>query len=372
MAKSAPIPVQDLKRQYQPLAAPLKAAAARVLDSGWYVLGQEVKAFESEFAQAVGVRECVSVANGTEALELALRVLGVGPCDDVCTVANAGMYSTTAILNVGAKPVYVDVRADTLTMDARDLAARITSRTKAIIVTHLYGCLAHMDELLAAARARGMRVIEDCAQAHGAKRNGRIAGAWADAACFSFYPTKNLGALGDGGAVVTNDPAHAEKLRHLRQYGWTSRYHSSVPGGRNSRLDELQAAFLRVKLPLLENWNQRRREIAARYNAAFARTGLILPRLDHESHAMHLYVVRHPKRDLLREALTQAGVGSDIHYPVADYDQVSVREQLEAHEPLVETKKACGEILTLPCFPELTDDEVAQVIDTVVSAVKHF
>jgi aminotransferase EvaB len=263
------IPIQDLKRHYQVMAVELKAVAARVLDSGWYVLGQEVRSFESEFAAYLGATECVSVANGTDALELALRAFAIGLGDEVCTVANAGMYSTIAILSVGARPVFVDIEPRTLTLCPNRLASRITDKTKAIIVTHLYGCMADIEAILKLAKGRGIPVIEDCAQAHGAKRLNRTAGTWGDIGCYSFYPTKNLGALGDGGALSTNDPKLAERLRRLRQYGWSSRYHSDDCGGRNSRLDELQAAFLRVKLPHLNAWNGRRQQIARAYNEAF-------------------------------------------------------------------------------------------------------
>jgi dTDP-4-amino-4,6-dideoxygalactose transaminase len=335
------------------------------------VLGQEVKAFEKEVAAYLGARECVSVANGTEALELALRVFQIGPGNEVCTVANAGMYSTTAILNAGATPVFVDVEADTLTMSPNDLAARITERTKAVIATHLYGCMADLDGILAVARARGLSVIEDCAQAHGAKRQDRMAGTWGDIGCFSFYPTKNLGALGDGGALCTDDQGVAERLRALRQYGWSSRYHSTFRGGRNSRLDELQAAFLRVKLPMLDRWNQRRQQIARLYNQAFRDTRLILSKLDDDSNVVHLYVVRLPQRDQFRQLLTEAVVGSDVHYPVPDYSQDSVREQLGGHEPLPETERACCQVVTLPCFPELADSEVDQVVSAVRAVLKR-
>jgi aminotransferase EvaB len=212
-------------------------------------------------------------------LELALRAFQIGPDDEVCTVANAGMYSTIAILSAGARPVFVEVQRETLTMCPENLAACITSRTKAIIVTHLYGCMADIEAILRLARARNLPLIEDCAQAHGAKHLRRTAGTWGDIGCYSFYPTKNLGALGDGGALSTNDPKIAERLRRLRQYGWSSRYHSDEGGGRNSRLDELQAAFLRVKLPHLDSWNARRLHIARTYNEAFRSYPVRLPKL---------------------------------------------------------------------------------------------
>ena len=361
------IPIQDLKRHYDVLANELKATAQRVLDSGWYVLGQEVKGFEKEFATYLGAPECISVANGTDALELALRAFQVGPGDEVCTVANAGMYSTIAILSAGAKPVFVDVQPATLTLCPEKLAAKITARTKAIIVTHLYGCMADIEAILKLARTRKLPVIEDCAQAHGAKHLNRTAGTWGDIGCYSFYPTKNLGALGDGGALSTNDPKLAERLRRLRQYGWSSRYHSDDCGGRNSRLDELQAAFLRVKLPHLDSWNTRRQQIAQAYNESFCNLAVRLPKLGSGSHVAHLYVMCLPEREAFRTKLTAAGVGNDVHYPLPDYSQNSVRQQLGDQPALPATEEACRQVVTLPCFPELTDNEVEKVIKAVHS-----
>lgn len=371
LMSSAMIPLQDLKRHNDAIAGQLKQAAWRVIDSGWFVLGQEVRAFEQEFATYLGVKECITVANGTDALELALRAFQIGPGDEVCTVANAGMYSTTAILNTGARPLFVDVQSETMTLCPKDLADKINPRTKAVIVTHLYGSMADIENILDVARAKNLRVIEDCAQAHGAKLQGRIAGTWGDIGCFSFYPTKNLGALGDGGALATGDSTLAECLRRLRQYGWSSRYHATSRGGRNSRLDELQAAFLREKLPRLNNWNLRRLRIACAYNEAFHDTGLKLPRLDSESHVAHLYVVRHAKRDRLRQLLAEAGVGTDVHYPIPDYAQAAVHEQMGDYNPLPATTEAINQIVTLPCFPELTDAEVERVISAVRSAVQR-
>jgi dTDP-4-amino-4,6-dideoxygalactose transaminase len=362
------IPIQDLKRHYEVLANELKATAQRVLDSGWYVLGQEVRAFEKEFATYLGASECISVANGTDALELALRAFQIGPGDEVCTVANAGMYSTIAILSAGAKPVFVDVQPDTLTMSPENLAVKITTHTKAIVVTYLYGCMADIEAILKIARARNLPVIEDCAQAHGAKHLNRTAGTWGDIGCYSFYPTKNLGALGDGGGLSTNDPKLAECLRRLRQYGWSSRYHSDDVGGRNSRLDELQAAFLRVKLPHLNSWNARRQQIAHAYNEAFCNYAVRLPKLGNGSHVAHLYVLCLPEREAFRANLTAAGVGSDVHYPLPDYAQNSVRQQLGEQSTLPVTEEACRQVVTLPCFPELTDSEVGKVIKAVHSA----
>jgi dTDP-4-amino-4,6-dideoxygalactose transaminase len=359
--------INDLGRHTQPLQAKLSAAIERVLRSGWFVLGPEVKAFEEEFAAYCDVAHCVSLANGTDALELALRALDIGPGKTVLTVANAGMYSTVAILATGATPVYADILPDTYLMDIADLQ-RILGRQQvdAVIVTHLYGLLADVSEVVRLAHARKIPVVEDCAQAHGAMLRGQKAGSFGDIGCFSFYPTKNLGALGDGGAIVTGRADLAEKVRRLRQYGWNDKYHADLAGGRNSRLDEIQAAVLRVMLPLLDQWNNRRREIAARYTEKIAHPAIIAPAIHSEEYVAHLYVIRTARRDSLKQHLAEAGIPSDIHYPVPDYAQASCRHLLEgADKPA--TSRACGEVLTLPCFPEMSDNEADMVIDRINS-----
>jgi dTDP-4-amino-4,6-dideoxygalactose transaminase len=240
-----------------------------------------------------------------------------------------------------------------------------TPATRAVVVTHLYGRMAGLPALLAAAGK--VPVIEDCAQAHGARLEGRHAGTWGAVGCFSFYPTKNLGALGDGGALVTSDAALASRIRALRQYGWTSRYRSTIPRGRNSRLDEMQAAILRAKLPHLDSWNVRRRDIARYYGSALAGLDLALPGTCGPDYVAHLYVVRTPHRDRLARTLAAEGIGTDVHYPVPDYLQESVRT---ASAPLSETERCCREVLTLPCFPEMTDEETARVAAAVRNALE--
>ncbi|RAU23599.1 erythromycin biosynthesis sensory transduction protein eryC1 [Paramagnetospirillum kuznetsovii] len=353
----SPIPLNDLKRHNAPLATALKQASERVIDSGWYILGGEVTAFERDFAAYCGTASCIGVGNGTDALELALRALGIGPGDRVATVANAGMYASSAICAVGARPVFVDIDPLRLTIDPASLAAKITGRVKAVIVTHLYGRLAD----LAGVRAvcGDLPIIEDCAQAHGAERDGVRAGAFGALGCFSFFPTKNLGALGDGGAVVTSDPALAEALVSLRQYGWATKYQASRPGGRNSRLDEMQAAILRVKLPLLDGWNARRRAICARYRDALPDGAMPETGMDDVA---HLAVARMKDRDAVQARLAGAGIQTAIHYPIADYDQPALRH-LGLLQSLPETARALAEIVTLPCFPELTDAEVERVVE---------
>ena len=333
--------INDIQRQNHALRSEIQGAIDRVLNRGWYILGPEVAEFEREFARFCGVNECISTANGTDSLELALRAIGIGPGDRVATVANAGMYGTTAILRAGGTPVFVDVDPATKLMTAASL--QTAGAVKAAIVTHLYGRFADVKSL----DASGIPVIEDCAQAHGL-------GSFRNLACFSFYPTKNLGALGDGGAVVTNDKAIADRLRSLRQYGWTAKYRSDVPGGRNSRMDELQAAILRVKLPHLSDWNRRRREIALRYDEGFG--------IAAATDVAHLYVIRSTVRSRLRDELAARGIATEIHYPIPDHRQSSIRSDVR----LPVTERLCEEVLTLPLFPEMTEAEVEGVIRAVL------
>jgi dTDP-4-amino-4,6-dideoxygalactose transaminase len=364
------VPFGDLKRQHEALRPELEAAAARVLASGWYILGPEVRAFEAAFAAACGVAHCVSVGNGTEALYLALAALGVGPGDEVITVANAAVYEPLTILHTGARPVFVDVDERSYNLDPARLEAAITPRTRAIMPVHLYGRMAEMDAIMAVAGRYDLPVVEDCAQAHGAALGGRRAGAIGRCGCFSFYPTKNLGALGDGGAVVTDDGALADRLRRLRQYGWERKYYSTEPGGINSRLDELQAALLAVKLPHLPAWNTRRRQIAARYDALLAGCGLTLPDPGPVgAHVYHLYVVRHPERDRLQAALRERGIATDIHYPLPAHLQPIYAGKFAAAGSLPITERLAREVLSLPMFPELSDTEVKAIAAAVRDAL---
>jgi dTDP-3-amino-2,3,6-trideoxy-4-keto-D-glucose/dTDP-3-amino-3,4,6-trideoxy-alpha-D-glucose/dTDP-2,6-dideoxy-D-kanosamine transaminase len=348
---------------------------ARVAGSGWYILGPQVKAFETAFAAYLDMEYCIGVANGTDALQIALRACNVGPGKRVITVANAGGYSTTAILNVGAEPVYVDIDPHTLLLDIDSLGSSIMSGAAALVATHLYGRMLDMPALMEIANRHEVPVIEDVAQAHGARLNGKSAGSWGRLGCFSFYPTKNLGALGDGGAVVTNDTAAAERVRELRQYGWQHKYQTSIAGGCNSRLDELQAAILLQKLPLLDGWNQRRQAIARAYVDAFhSATGTIqATHTDGAHYVAHLFVVRSEHRDYLRQHLTASGIGTDVHYPVPDHRQPAWIKSSWAQCKLPNTEMACCEVLTLPCFPELADDEVLSVASALseVTAIRE-
>jgi dTDP-4-amino-4,6-dideoxygalactose transaminase len=297
-----------------------------------------------------------------------LKSLQLEPGSLIATVANAGMYATTAIIQAGLRPLYIDVDAASMTMDPASLRASLEAGPAAIIVTHLYGQMAPIIEISKIADAAGLPLIEDCAQAHGAEIEGRRAGAWGTLGCFSFYPTKNLGALGDGGAVVTNDSSLESAIRSLRQYGWTAKYRSDIPAGRNSRLDEIQAAMLRTKLPYLNAWNERRRQIAKQYSEAFADLPLISPPLPSKSYVAHLYVVRTDTRDDLRAALSQAGIATDVHYPTPDYQQRSIASRLSEPLHLPVTEECCNRVMTLPCFPEMDDAEVERVIESVYAA----
>ncbi|HYR00997.1 MAG TPA: DegT/DnrJ/EryC1/StrS family aminotransferase [Casimicrobiaceae bacterium] len=353
------IALNDLARHHAPLRAELDAAIARVNDRGHYILGPEVESFEREFAAYCGAAACVAVGNGTDALELALRALGIGAGDEVATVANAGGYATTAIRGAGATPVYVDIDDATLGIDCHSLAERITPGTRAIVATHLYGRMADVEALARIARERAVPLVEDCAQAHGATRAGKKAGTFGAVACYSFYPTKNLGALGDAGALVTGDTALAARVAELRTYGWRGKYRVATGGGMNSRMDEVQAAALRVKLPRLDAWNARRREIGQRYGASIANPAIALPPAPDATDVVHLYVVRAKARDALRVHLAEAGVATDVHYPVPDHRQAGWSGA--ASPSLLRTERACDEVLTLPCYPELTEAEIAAV-----------
>ena len=358
------IPVNSLQRHIQPLAARLADASKRVIDSGHFVLGPHVQRFEQAFADYCGATHAIGVGNGTDALELCLRALDVGTGDRVAVVANAAMYGTTAVLACGGIPVFVDIDPATHTMCPQALETALQSGpVKAVIVTHLYGRLAAMDALLPLCRSRGIPAVEDCAQAHGATDgSGRKAGAFGDIASFSFYPTKNLGALGDGGAVVSNDAELAERARQLRQYGWSAKYNNTLAGGRNSRLDELQAALLQIMLPELDAWNARRRDIANRYSREIHSTALAVPEPAGAEYVAHLYVVRSDARDALRAALDAAGVQTEIHYPTPDHQQPCM-ESLGQGVHLPASERAAATVLTLPCFPEMTEEEISMVIE---------
>ena len=353
------------RAQYLAHKTEIDAALLGVLERGWYILGEEVRRFEAEFAAYLGVKFAVGVGSGTEALNVALAACGIGPGDEVITVAHTAVATVAAIELCGATPVLVDIEPEYYTLDPRHLERAITPRTKAVLPVHLYGLPADLDPVLAVARQHDLRVIEDCAQSHGASYHGRRVGAFGALACFSFYPTKNLGALGDGGMVVTNDSALAERARLLREYGWAERYVSHLKGW-NSRLDELQAAALRVKLRYLDADNAARSRLAACYDEKLADTGLALPRRRADaSHAYHLYVVRSPRRDELQAFLKARGVGALVHYPVPVHLQPAYRGRLPGGDHLPETERAAREVLSLPMYPELTEAEQQVVVEAV-------
>lgn len=356
----------DPKAGFEAHAAEIRAAIERVLASGHYILGPEVAAFEREFAAAHGGGECVAVANGTDALELALAALGVGAGDRVATVANTVSATVAAIEQLGAQPVFVEIDPATMLMAASALEAvlaREAGAVKAVVPVHLYGQPAEMPAIVAAARRHGAKVLEDCAQSHGATIAGRPAGTWGDAAAYSFYPTKNLGALGDGGAVFTRDAAVAERVRLLRQYGWRTRYVSEIPG-RNSRLDELQAAVLRVQLRHLEAGNARRRELAARYLAQLAGAPVRLPAVaPGVVPVWHQFAVRTPRRDALLARLGEGGIRAGVLYPVPLYRQPAYAD---AALCLPHTEQACAEVLCLPVHPGLDLADVDRVAREVI------
>lgn len=360
------IPFLDLKSVQLSQAAELTAAFERVLRSGWYILGNEVRQFEQEYATYCGAEECIGVANGLDALVLALRALNIGPGDEVIVPANTYIATWLAVTQVGATPVPVEPDEATRNLDPQRVEAAITPRTRALLPVHLYGLPADLSPLLDIAQRHGLKVLEDGAQAHGARYRGRRLGAHGHAVAWSFYPGKNLGALGDGGAVTTNDRTLAERLRVLRNYGSRVKYHNEVVGY-NSRLDELQAALLRVKLGVLDEHNSRRRHIAAAYLEGLQDVpGLGLPQVpaSHEP-VWHLFVVRHPRRDELLRRLDEAGIGTMIHYPVPPHLQPAYAGLGLAAGALPVTEALHREVLSLPMGPTQSDADTQCVIASV-------
>ncbi len=357
------IPFFDLTQQYESIRAEIDAATARVMKSGWFILGPEVKEFEKEFATYIGASHAIGVGSGTEALHIALLALGVGANDEVITVPNTAVATVAAIELTGARAVLCDVRADSMLMDVEKLERAITPRTRAIIPVHLFGQAADLDPIRELAHAQNIAVLEDCAQAHGATYRGKRVGAHGHIAAFSFYPTKNLGAYGDGGAIVTNDNALAERVKLIRQYGWRERYASDIKG-MNSRLDELLAAQLRVKLKYLDAWNAARRERAAVYSELLKT--VTLPReMPYGAPVYHLYVVQSARRDALAEHLKTRGIGTAIQYPFPIHLQKGYANLGARAGDLPVAEKLAREILSLPLYPELPLADVRAVADAV-------
>jgi dTDP-4-amino-4,6-dideoxygalactose transaminase len=363
------IPVFDLKAQYAALKPELDAAALRVMGSGWFVHGQEHAAFETEMATYCEAKHGVGVASGTDAIRIALHALGVGAGDEVITVANVGMPPVVAVKETGATPVFVDVDRETRNIDPSKIAAAITPRTKAVLAIHLFGHPIDVDAILDVIRPHGIKLLEDCAQAHGARYKGRRVGSLGDAAAFSFYPTKNLGAYGDGGFITTNDEDVADRARLFRGYGWRQRY-LSESHGINSRLDELQAAILRVKLRHLDAANDERRRRAALYDEALK--GIETPTTASWAEPVyHLYVIEANGRDELRAALHAAGVGTDIHYPLPSHLQPACADLGMGTGSLPETEALASRVLSLPMYPELPLDHVERVAEIVSRLAAH-
>jgi dTDP-4-amino-4,6-dideoxygalactose transaminase len=361
------IPLLDLSAQYASLKPEIDDAIARVLGSMDFILGRELELFEEEFAAFCGARCCVGVDSGLSALELSLRVLGIGPGDEVITPANTFIATALAISNLGARPVLVDVLPETSNIDPAAVCAAITSRTRAIVPVHLYGRPAAMDALQSIASRFGLALVEDACQAHGARYKGQRVGSFGDAAAFSFYPGKNLGAYGDGGAIVTNDPALAARLRLLRNYGQERKY-LHVEKGLNRRLDTLQAAILRVKLRYLDQWNAQRRDHAQQFRQLLRSSCLALPwAMETEECVWHLYVVRTPERDALRAHLDHWGVQTGLHYPTPIHLQPAYRDAGYRRGDFPISERLAEEGLSLPMYPELTPQSMERIADAILS-----
>lgn len=358
------VPLVDLGTQYRSIRNEIDAAIQHVLDTTSFIQGEDLTLFEREFAEFCEASNAVGVASGTEALYLALLACGIGPGDEVITTAFTFIATAEAISQTGALPVFVDVDQRTMNMDASEIEAAITKETKAILPVHLYGQPADMGPLLAVARKHGLRVIEDCAQAHGARYQGRRIGTLGDIGCFSFYPGKNLGAFGDAGAVVTNDDQLAEHVRLLRDHGRKDKYEHLIPGI-NGRLDTLQAAILRVKLRSLEDWNERRRAIAEAYTDRLKETsGLTTPFVPEGMEPVyHLYVLRSENRDDIRRQLSEKGISTGIHYPIPLHLQPAYRDLGYFAGDFPESERAADEVFSLPMYPELPMDWVAQIAE---------
>lgn len=355
------IPVANPGAQFLLHEEGIRAAINTVLTAGQYILGPQVRAFEEEFASFCGARFCIGVASGTDALVLALLTAGIGHGDEVITVSHTAVATVAAIEQVGAVPVFADIAAVSRCMNPEAISALISSRTKAIIPVHIYGQPADMPTIMALAAIHKLIVIEDCAQAHGAEIAGKRVGTFGHASTFSFYPTKNMGAIGDGGAVVTNSPEFTNTCLALREYGWKERYVSSLCG-LNSRLDEIQAAILRVKLPYLSADNARRRHIAAAYRQALEGSRIVPPSLiDGTLHAVHLFVVECEEWDDLARHLAGHGISTARHYPLAVHQQPAYSGRIRGAESLPVTELLYERLLSLPLFPELTDTEVERV-----------
>lgn len=361
------VPVADPGAGLMTVRSEVDSAIRRVLDSGYYILGPEVEAFERELAQYIGAEHAVGVANGTDGLALAIRALGIGPGDEIITVSHTAVATVAAIEQSGATPVLVDVESPYLTMDPDALSGALSPRTRAVVPVHIYGQSADMDRILRFCREKSLALIEDCSQAHGATWRGQRLGSLGEVGVFSCYPTKNLGALGDAGIVTTSSTDVANRMRRLRQYGWKDR-NSSLEPGVNSRLDELQAAILRVKLSRLNESNSRRQAIAATYHKRLSDLPITVPAVRAETeHVFHLYVVQVQHRERLRSLLQLGGVQSAIHYPVPIHLQPAYRDRLRPLASMQVTEEVSSRVLSIPMFPELAATDVDLVCEALRS-----
>ena len=355
----------DLKAQYQTIKADVDAAIARVLENTSFVMGREVAAFEKAFAEYLGGQFCVGVNSGTAALQLALMANGIGLGDEVIVPSFTFFATAEAVSVLGANPVFVDIDPASYTVTAAAIEKAITARTRAIIPVHLYGQSVDLDPIIALAKKHNLHVIEDAAQAHGAKYKGRRVGALGDAGCFSFYPSKNLGAYGEAGAIVTNDKDLATQLRLLRDHGSTSKYVHKIVG-HNFRMEEIQAAVLAVKLPHLDDWNNQRRAHAATYNQLLRESGLVLPReMEYARHVYHVYAVQSDNRDELQKRLADAGIQSGVHYPIPIHLQPAYSSLGYKKGDLPVTEQLTKRVLSLPMYAELSEEQIANVVKTI-------
>lgn len=364
---AAKVPYLDLKAQYKSIKDEIDAAVAGVLESCQFILGPEVATFEQEFAAYCGATECIALNSGTSALHLALLAAGVGPGDEVITVPFTFVASVAAVIYAGARPVLVDIDPRSFTMDPAAIEAAITPRTKAVVPVHLYGQTADMDPILDVGRRHGLVVIEDAAQAHGARYKGRAAGSLGDIGCFSFYPAKNLGACGEGGAVTTSNPEYALTIRRLRDWGQDRKYHH-VLRGYNYRMEGFQGAILRVKLRHLEQWTEARRALAREYNQLLADSGVVRPiEMPWARHVYHVYTLRVEDRDSLQAALLAEGIQTAVHYAVPAHLQPAYADLGYSRGDLPQSEKAAKEVLSLPLYPEMTGDQIQIVSQALTS-----
>ena len=362
------ISLVDLTAQYHSIKKEIDAAVLSTLESGHFILGPQVVKFEESIAAYLGVDHAIGLASGTDALVIALRALNIGEGDEVIIPAYTFFATAGTVMSVGAKPVIVDVDPQSYQIDVSKIEAAITPKTKAIIPVHLYGHPAEMNLILEIARKHGLKVIEDNAQGFGAEYLGKKTGSFGDIGCLSFFPTKNLGAYGDGGAVVTNDPALTEQMRMLRAHGWKKKYYSEMVGY-NSRLDALQAAILQAKFPHLDSWNEKRRELSKRYNEHLVPLGIVTPvEREWAKHVYHLYILRSPKRDELQVFLKQKGIASEVYYPIPPHLSVPCKKFGYKEGDFPHAEKAALETLALPLYPEMSLDQQ----DEVIAAVKEF